>query len=114
MVVAVVAVRVVQVPGDEVVDVVAVRNGSVATIGAVDVVLGVPAASVLRGAVCGVGFTHGQGVLFDACARDVVQVPIVDVVNMVAMLNGGVPTVGAMLVGMVFVRAHDSTSVSKC
>lgn len=77
MVVAVGAVGVVQVPADEVVDVVAVRNPFVAAAVAVDVIAAVTAAGVIGRACGGVGVVDGDRVLDDEVAIRVVQVALV-------------------------------------
>lgn len=96
MIVAVVAVRVMQVAIDEVVDVVAVRNGFVATVWAVDVVAGVGLALVIGGAVRGVGWAHFEGVLIHMVIVHMMQVPVVEIVNVVGVLDGRVSAAFAM------------------
>jgi len=77
MVIAMVAMRVVQVAVYQVVDVVAVRNGFVSAAWAVHVVGGVCAARVLRGADLRIGGGHGDDVLIHVVAMRMVQVAVV-------------------------------------
>ena len=76
MVVAMVAVRVVQVAVDQVVDVVTVRDGFVAATGAMDVAGLVAAAFVLGRAAVGVGGRDRDHVLVDVVAMRMVQVAL--------------------------------------
>jgi len=80
VVVAVVAVRVVQVAADEVIDVVAVRHRLVPAALAVDVADLVAAAVVRRGTRGRVRGVDRQHVLVDVVAVRVVQVAVVQVV----------------------------------
>jgi hypothetical protein len=102
VVIAVVAVRVVQVAIDEVVDVVAVGDGLMPTAWAMDVLGGVACAAVRGGALRWVLVAHGQAVLFDrACRGGVVEVAVVEVVHVPVVLDGGVAAGGAVLVVVV-------------
>lgn len=107
-----VAVRVVQVAVDQVVDVVTVRDGFVAATGAMDVAGLVAAAFVLGRAAVGVGGRDRDHVLVDVVAMRMVQVAVVQVVDMTVMPDGRVAAAGAMGVVMVGVMgqlafAHD-------
>lgn len=104
MVVAVARVRVVQVTRDEVVGVVAVRDGFVAAAGAVSVSLVVRSAGVAGGAGRGVRAADGDGVLVGVVAMHVVQVPIVEVVGVPVVLDGNVSAARAVGVRMLVVR----------
>lgn len=103
MIVAVVAVRMVEVTVHEEVGVVAVWNRFVPAARSMGVVLRVPVAGVRWGAVSGVRAVDGEAMLVDMVAVRVVQVPIVKVVRVVAVLHGGVAAVGTVLVVMVVV-----------
>jgi hypothetical protein len=93
----------VQVAADEVIDMVAMGNGLVAATGAVAVAGIMAAAGVRRRAGGGVVGVNRQGMLLDAVGAHMMQVAVVEVIDMVAMLDGGVAATGAMLV--VVVRA---------
>jgi hypothetical protein len=101
MVVAVPVVRMVQVPTNEIVDVIAVGNLLVTAIGAVNVRSFVPAAGVLRSAISGIGRADLEDVLVDVVTVRVMQMRVVQVVEMVSMLDCRVPASGAVLVRVV-------------
>jgi hypothetical protein len=101
VVIAVIAVRVVQVAFDQVIDVVAVRNGFVAAARAVLVFLVVLAAIVLRSALGWVAGIDRELMLLDAAFGHVVQVAVVQVVHVAFVTDGGVAAAGAVLVCVV-------------
>ena len=68
VIVAVVAVRVMEMPLDQIVDVVAMRNRLMAALGAVLVLAGVPATAMLWGAGARIAGAHGDDVLVDVIA----------------------------------------------
>lgn len=88
VVVAVVAVRMVEVSIDEVVYVIPVGYRLVATAGSMDVFRFVPAARVLGSAGPGVGIRDLDLMLFDlSVLAHVVEVSVVEVVHMIAVLD---------------------------
>jgi hypothetical protein len=91
-----VAMRVVQMAVDQVVDVVAMRYGLVAAARAVHVAGFVPGAAVGRGADRGVAGADLDHVLIDMVAMGVVQVAVVQVVHVVAVAHGGMAAAGAV------------------
>ena len=101
MVVAVVTVGVMEMPIDDVVDVVPMGYGFVATAWAVDMIWIVAGALVIRCAGIGVLFGDFQAVLIDVVAVDVMEMPVVKVIDVIAMPNGCVPTTRTMLVVMI-------------
>lgn len=106
VVITMVAVLVVQATIDDVVDVVAVWYGFVATTCAVNVV----ATSVGLVAFGRVGCVYVKAVFVIMTLMFVMEVAIVQVVDVVAVANGGVATIFAMNVVVVFVCgavAHD-------
>jgi len=110
--VAVRTVRVVQVPVDEVVDVIAVRHGGVATACAVHVAGLVPAAAVVRGALGRVLGAHGERVLLDGLAVLVVQMAVVQIVDVAVVSDAGVAAAAAVRVRVMGVRGrHDRVRV---
>ena len=116
VVVAVVAVRMVQVAGHQVVHMVAVRHGFVTATGAVDVLPIVTGAGVLRRASGRVLAVHFQGVLVAMVAVRVVQVAVVQVIDVPGMLDGRVAAISAVLVRVPFVLfavVHDLHSFEK-
>ena len=109
MVVAVPRVRVMEVTRDEIVDVVAVRDGLVTTSGRVLVPLLMPSTGVVRRASGRVGLAHVKLMLVDVTIVRVMKMAIVEVVDMVAVPDCGVPARVAMnvfMIGMGAVR-HD-------
>jgi hypothetical protein len=108
VIVAVPVVRMVQVPGDDEVDVIAVRHRLVAAARGVMVSGGVSGAGMPRRAGVGVGAANCKLVLVDVIAVHVVQVAIVQVVGVAVVLDSLVPAslaVGVRVPG-VFVAAH--------
>jgi len=103
MIVAVIAVRVVQVPVNEVINVVAVRHRLVTAPRAVPVVLVMLSAIVVRCAVRRVGGAYRHRVLLDAALAVVVQVAVVQVVNVALVLDAGVPATRAVLMVVILV-----------
>ncbi len=112
MIVAVIAVRVVQVPGDEIVGVVAMGNSLVSTVRAVRVSLIVPATAVRGRALRWIRGIDFDAALVDVIAVNVMQVPVMQVVAVVAVANALVPTAGLMnmlVCRMRFVVAHEAS-----
>jgi hypothetical protein len=96
MVVAMVAVREVQVAIDEVANVVAVRHSLVSASGSVNVAFVVAGAAVTGCASHGVRRAHLDHMLVDVAVVHVMQVAIVKVVDVVAMTHGRVAASRAM------------------
>lgn len=102
MIVAVIPVRMVQMPIDQVIDVIAVGNRIMTTPGAVNMIRGVGAAGMLGRTRSRVFRRHLQPVFLDAAvAADVVQVAVVQVVDVVAVPHARVFAVGAVLVSVM-------------
>jgi hypothetical protein len=101
MIVAVGAMGKVQVTADEIIHMIAMRNGLVPTSRSMAVRGVVTAAGMGRSAGSRILAGHVQGVLVDMVAMDEVEVAIVQVVGMVFMGNRLVAAVGSMLVSVV-------------
>lgn len=102
MIVAMIAMGMVKVTVDKVVDVVAVRYRFVPASGTVNVVRIVPLTGVSGRAAARIGVGDFQGVFFDlAVGSDVMQVTVVEVVDVVAVLNSGVFAVRTVLVVVI-------------
>jgi hypothetical protein len=100
--------RVVQVAVDQVVDVIPMRYRLVTASRSVLVPRLVPRAAMLRRAAVGILGRHLDHVLVDMIAVGMMQVPIVKIVDVLAVLDGLVPAIGAVLVrmiGVLWVRA---------
>jgi hypothetical protein len=105
VVVAVIAVRMVQMTVDEVIHMITVRHRLVPAIGAVNVARLVTGTLVRRRAGVWVGVRHFQNMLFDFTVfANVMQMTVVNIVDMVAMLDTGVFAIGTMLVIMMGVQ----------
>ena len=100
-----VAMRVMQMTIDKIIDVIAMRNRLVAATGPVHVVLGMTAALMCWGADGGIDRRHRQLMLLHtAIGVDVMQMPIVQVVDMTIVFQAGVFAVRAVLMIMIGVQ----------
>jgi hypothetical protein len=107
VVVAVVAVRVVQVAIHQVIGVIAMGHGVVTAFRAVLVSLFVAATIVFGRAIGRVAAIDSQAVFFDFGTLDVVQMAIVQVINVAVVDDTRVAASRTMLMGMAFVvRCH--------
>lgn len=104
MVVAVAVVGVVQVPVDEIVDVVAVRDRWMPATRTVHVSGVVPGAPMLGRACIGIRPRHADRVLVHVIAVGMVQMPVVDVVDVTVVPHGDVAAVRSVHVLVVRVR----------
>jgi hypothetical protein len=100
VVVAVVAVNMMQVAIYQVICVIAVRNGFMPTIRTVLVGLVMAAATVVRSAAGRVFGGDAKGVFLNFIALDVVQVAIVQIIDVALVLDAGVAAVRAVLMRM--------------
>lgn len=101
MIVAVVAVRMVQVALDEVVHVVAVRHSFVAAARAMLVVGGMGLAVVVRSACVGILRAHFDRMLVIVALVGVMEVAVVQIVDVTVVFDSGVPAAGAVDMFMV-------------
>ena len=117
VVVAVVAVRVVEMAGYPVIHMIAVRHRFMAAPWPMDVPRLMPATTMVGGAGVWVLTRYLDHMLVDMTFVGVVKVTIVQVVSMAAMTYGGVSTTWAVLVRVIGVggggaRRHETTSFS--
>jgi hypothetical protein len=98
-----VTVDVMQVPVDEIIGVVTVRNGLVAAAGTVAMSFVVGPASVLRGAIGGILPAYIDHMLIDVTVVEMVQVPIVKVIGVTVVKHCGVAAATTMRVAVPFV-----------
>lgn len=110
VVVAVVAVRMMEVAADAVVQVVAVGNCLVTAAGAVHMAGIMTAAAMIRGAAIGVVGGDVDHVLVDMISMRMVEVTIVQVVDMPAVPHGGVPAIRTVLVSVVRMVGRGASS----
>ena len=106
------AVGVMQVPTDEIVDMVSVRHGLVAAARPVPVALVVSRAGVVGGTGAGVAVVHLEHMLLDVVAVRVMEMTVVQVVDVIPVLNRGMAAGWAVMVRMVRVdlvvmRSHE-------
>ena len=92
----------VQMAVDQIVDVISVGYGFVAAAWTVDVVLVVSTAAVLRGARAWVSGRHLNDMVIDAFAFGMMEMSIVEIVDVVAVLDGHVAAVPPVLVVVIF------------
>lgn len=119
VIVAVVSVRMVQVFVHHVVHVIAVRYRFMPAAGAVPVIPCMRSTGVVRRALLRVGPAHLEPMLFHAAVALVVQTPVVEVIDVAAMLEASMAAVRAVLMRMPFVntglrlsgRLHGSISL---
>ena len=91
---------------DQVIDVVAVRYGFMTASGTVHMVRRMATARVSGRAGIGIHIADFHDVFLDlAVVANVMQVPVMQVVNMVAVLDAGVLAVGSVSVIVVFVNS---------
>jgi hypothetical protein len=115
VIVAVILVRMMQMALDQIVDVITVRHGLMAATGGMLVPRRVPAAVVLGGAHVRIVGVRRDDMLVDVVAMNVVQMPVVQVVDMPVVADGGVaalPPVTMRMVGMFQVVAIAHRPVS--
>lgn len=101
VVVAVAAMRVMQVSADEIIRVVTVRHCFVATFGAVLVVVSVAFAAVAGRACIRIGLRNRQRMLIVVPCMLMVKVPVVQVVGMVTVLDSSMTAVRPVLVVVI-------------
>lgn len=101
MVVAMIAMLMVQPPFDEVVDVIAVRHGLMSAARTVDVTGLVALMAVFRGAAVWIFVGHVDGVRHTMIAVRVVKLPIMEIVDVVAMPDSNVTASRAVFVRML-------------
>lgn len=98
VIVAMVAVRMVQMSVDQIVDVIAVGHGRVAAAGTMQVSRLMSAALMIGRATVGIGCAHVEAVFVDVVAMRMVQMTVVQVVDVVAMPDCRMPAVRTVLV----------------
>ena len=96
-----IAVRMMEVAADAVIDMVGMRNRLVAAAGTMDMTGVVAAAAMVRRAAVGVVAGHLDHVLVDMILMRMVEVAIVQIVDVAAVAHSGVATTRPVLVSMV-------------
>ena len=113
MIVAMIAVRVMQATLDEIINVIAMRHGGVAALWTMDMRGFVAPVAVFRRAAVRVAVARLDHMLNDAVAAWMMQMAVVKIVNMVAVLYGEVSTAWTMMMWVfggreMAMRAHES------
>lgn len=117
VVVAVIAVRMVQMTVDQIVDVVAVRHRFVAAARPVHMTGAMAGTVMLRRAAVRVGGADGDHVLIDMVAMHVVQMAVVQEIDMVFVTHCSMAALRAMLVvvmGVLGAAGHRRSPVGGC
>ena len=102
MIVAMIAVRMMQMALDKIVGVLAMRHGWMTAVRAVNVPRLVALVPVRRRAMVRVSGADLDHVLIDAVAARAVQMPVMEIVDMVSVLDGDVSAAWTMMVRMFF------------
>lgn len=102
--------RVVQMPVDQIVDVIAVRNRGVSAPFAMLMTGLVPTAAMRRGAIGGVGRRYVEMMLFHRGTILMMEMPIVQVVYVPIVQDGGVATTLAVYMRMIGMLRHRADS----
>lgn len=107
--IAMIAIRMVQVSIDEVVNVIAVRNGLVTAAFPMLVACVVTAAGMSLGAGVRISSRDSENVLVDMSLMKRVQVAIMEIIDVVRMPDRCMAATGAVLVGVVLVDCMGAT-----
>mgnify|MGYP007106197102 CR=1 FL=1 len=100
MIVAVVAIGVVQMAVDEIIGVIAVGNGGMAAVSAVFVVGRMLVRAMTGGADGGIGVADGERVFVNVRAVDVVKMAVVEIVHVTVVFDGDMATIRTVTVGV--------------
>lgn len=103
-----VSVWMVQMAVNQIINMIAVGNGWMAAIRPVDVFGGVLFLSKTGSALVWIGVAYFDDVLIHMIAMRMVQMPIVQIVHMVAVLYGSVSTIWPMDMGVIRVSGASS------
>ena len=106
MVVAMPAMRMMQMPGHEVIHMVAVRHRFVAAVGAVRVPGFMSIAFVAHGAIVRIHPAHANRVFIVVVIMMMVQVPVVQIIDVIFVLYPSVPASRSVDVDMVAIGVH--------
>lgn len=107
-------VRMVQVPADQIVDVIAVRDRLMAAARPVNMVGGVTATRMVGRAVRWIGLALGDGVFFHPAVRAlVVQMAIMKKIDMSGVFDGGVAAIGPVDMVVIRVVLRHGSSIGK-
>jgi hypothetical protein len=85
-----------QVASHQIIDVITVRHGFMTAIWPVNMIGSVPRA-MMRSTTVRIGRSHRQNMFLDTSCRGMMQMAIMQIIDMIAMLYGGMPTVRSVL-----------------
>lgn len=105
MVITVVTMGMVEAAIDQIVHMVAMRHGLMSAAGAMDVAVRMPFI-LHRGAVVRIGRADLDHMLIHMVAVRVMQVPVMQIVDMIAMTHSRVPAIRPVLVVVVFMMGE--------
>lgn len=108
MVVAMVAMRMVQMAVDEIIDVIAMWHGLMTATGSMDMRGIMTSATMFRGAVRRVFLTYLDNMLVDMTIMRMVKMTVMQIINMVAVANSNVSATGFVLVIMVMMMRQST------
>ena len=94
--VAMVAVRMMQVTGDQIIGVIAVRHGGMAAVGGVNVTSRLLARSMTRSALVGIRGADGDDMIVNMPGVLMMQMARVEIVRMMVVGNRGMAAIGAV------------------
>jgi hypothetical protein len=97
VIIAMIAVRMVQMTVDQIIDVIPMGHRLMSAARAVHMPRLVTAAAVIRGAVIGIFRTHLDDMLIHVVTVRIMEMAIMQIVDVIAVANGGVATAWAML-----------------
>ena len=103
MIVAVFAVRMMEVSVHQVIGVIAMRHRLVAAVRSVSVCGFVRAAVVARGAIGGIRSAHRNCVVVDVAIVNMMQVSVVQIIGVAIVLDGGMAAILAVCMGVTLV-----------
>jgi hypothetical protein len=101
MVVTVIAMRMVQVSGDMIIDMVAVRHRFMAAARAMGMIGFVTTAAMTRGAAIRIAAGHADHMLVDMAFVRMVQMVVMQIVDVIAVAHGRVPATRPMLMSVI-------------
>lgn len=101
MVVAVIAMRMVQVPGNMIIDMIAVWHCFMTAARAMGMIRFVAAAAMIRGAAIRIAAGNADHMLVDMAFMRVVKMAVMQVVDVIAVAHGRVPAIGPVLMSVI-------------
>jgi hypothetical protein len=108
MIIAMVAMRMMQVAINQIVHMVPMRHRLVAASGPMHVTRAVTGAAMLRSALAGIGRGDLDDMFIDVVAMDMMEMPVMQIVNMAVMMDGRMTAIRAVnmrMIGMLGVGA---------